>query len=104
MDVVLKRGIKNIHSQCDAELVLCQVRNIYQTRNDRLKHYHNLVWENIQDFDAFSISVVPHEYNDRIDSLVVSSTLLICHLDFVQDKYIIELIYRPSVPNNWDHW
>ncbi|XP_057818560.2 uncharacterized protein LOC131031461 [Cryptomeria japonica] len=85
MSVALKRGIKNLHAQGDAKLVVCQVRSIYQTRNDRLRHYCNLVWENIEDFDAFSISVVPREYNDRADSLVVSATSLIPHLDFGQD-------------------
>lgn len=55
---------------------------------------------NIEYFDAFSISVVPREYNDRADSLAISATLLIPHLDFGQDKYIIELIYKPSVPDN----
>ncbi|XP_059067600.1 uncharacterized protein LOC131858387 [Cryptomeria japonica] len=100
MSVALKRGIRNLHAQRDAELIVCQVRNIYQTKNDRLKHYRNLVWENIEDFDSFNISVVPREYNDRADSLAISATSLIPHLDFGQDKYIIEIINRPSVPDN----
>lgn len=100
MDVAHKRGIKNLHAQGDAKLVVCQVQNVYQTRNDRLKHYQNLVWDNIEIFYAFNIIVLPHEFNDRIDSLIVSATLLIPHIDFGQDRYTIELICRPRVPDN----
>lgn len=43
IEVEHKRRIKNLHAQGDDKLVVCQVRNIYQTRNERLKHYRNLI-------------------------------------------------------------
>lgn len=82
MNVAKKKGIKNLHAQGDAELIVCQVRNIYKTRRDRLRHYHNQVWDLIKAFDAFDISVVSHEFNDRADSLAISATSLVPHKDF----------------------
>lgn len=89
IEVAHKRGIKNLHAQDDAKLVVCQVRNIYQTTNDRLKHYPNLVWDNIEGFDAFNISMVPRDCNNREHPLAASANLLIPYKDFNQDKYSI---------------
>lgn len=43
MDVARKQSIKNLHAQADVELVVCQIKNIYQSRNDHLKHCRNLI-------------------------------------------------------------
>lgn len=82
MNVSQKKGIKNLHAQGDAELIVCQVRNIYLTRSDRLQHYDNLVWDLIEAFDAFDISIVSREFKDREDPLAVSSIYLVPHSDF----------------------
>lgn len=82
INVAQKKGINNLHAQGDVELVVFQVRNIYQTRNDWLKDYQNLVWDNIECFDAFNILVVSREFNSIANSLSHSATLLILYNDF----------------------
>ncbi|KAH9310583.1 hypothetical protein KI387_025618, partial [Taxus chinensis] len=67
-----ERGVRNLLACGDVELVFKQVRDLFQVKNRRLKHYRNLVWDSIEFFDAFSIKVVPREKNTRDDSLVVS--------------------------------
>ena len=66
----------------------------------KLKNYRNRVWDGIEGLDAFSIKVVPQEMNTRADSLVVSTSLLLPHPEFKDKKYQIEIVYRPSIPNN----
>ncbi|KAH9302635.1 hypothetical protein KI387_014218, partial [Taxus chinensis] len=75
----------------DAKLIVKQVKNQFQVKNDRLRHYKNKVWDAIETFDAFSIEFVPHEKNDKVDSLAVSASLMIPHSEFDQDKYTIEM-------------
>lgn len=72
-------------------------------RSDRLKHYQNLFWDSIEAFDAFDIYVVPREFNDREDSLVVLATLLIPHNDFSSPRYTIEMVFHPSVLDNFEN-
>ncbi|XP_057823611.2 uncharacterized protein LOC131035876 [Cryptomeria japonica] len=103
MKVAQQKGIKNLHAQGDAELIVCQIRNIYQTRSEKLRHYRNLVWDLIETFDAFDISVVSCEFNDRADSLAVSATSLIPHKDFLGSTYVVELVFRPGVPDSIAH-
>lgn len=98
MNVDQRKGIKNLHAQGDAELIVCQFRNIYQTRSYRLRHYRNLLWDLIEAFYAFDISMVSHEFNDMVDSLAVSATSLVPHRDFLGSMYIVELVFQPSVP------
>jgi ribonuclease HI len=48
----------------DSELVINQVRNIYQTKKQRLKQYINEVWDLIDNFFlAFNLSFIPREQN-----------------------------------------
>ena len=83
------RGIQNLHVKGDVELIVCQVKDQYQARNDRLRHYRDLAWGYIKLFDAFNISTFPRELNDRADALVVSTTLLLPHQDFEDNIYVI---------------
>lgn len=73
-------------------------------KNERLRHYRNHVWDEIEDFEAFSIESIPRDLNSRADPLAVSASLHIPHLDFATNKYSIEIIHRPSVPENNNSW
>jgi ribonuclease HI len=57
-------GIKEISVFGDAELVVKQVRNLYQAKHPRLRSYRNEVWDLIDSFFlAFNISFIPREEN-----------------------------------------
>lgn len=88
----------------DAELIVKQVRGRYVVRNDRMKHYKNRVWDEIEGFQPFFIDSIPREKNSRIDALAGSTTILIPHLDFDNDQYTIELIHQPNVLDNANSW
>lgn len=52
----------------------------------------------------FSIEFIPRAQNTKADSLAVSASLLLPHPKFKSDTYRIEMIYRPRVPDNVNHW
>ncbi|KAH9331978.1 hypothetical protein KI387_004086, partial [Taxus chinensis] len=79
MQAARERGIKNLKVQGDAELVVNQVKRIYQVKNERLRHYHNVVWDSIEEFDAFSIKVILRAQNDMADSLAILASLMLPH-------------------------
>ncbi|XP_059066420.1 uncharacterized protein LOC131857730 [Cryptomeria japonica] len=97
-------GVKLLRAKGDAELIVKQARRLFSVKNERLKHYRNRVWDEIEDLDAFSIEAIPRELNSKVDSLAVSASLLVPHPKFVEDIYRVELIYRPNVPDNSDSW
>ncbi|XP_057824544.2 uncharacterized protein LOC131036635 [Cryptomeria japonica] len=86
-------GVKLLRAKGDAELIIKQVRGLFIVKNERLKHYRNRVWDEIEDFNAFSIEAIPRELNSKVDSLAVSASLLVPHPEFVEDIYRVELIY-----------
>jgi ribonuclease HI len=97
-------GIKEIVVFGDAELVVKQVRNIYQAKHPRLRSYRNEVWDLIDNFFlAFNISFIPREENTLADSLAVSAGNFKVPLP-PKLKYDIEVKYRPSIPDNVKHW
>ena len=51
-----------------------------------------MVWDEIESFEAFSIEFVPRSQNTKVDSLSISASLLLPHLEFKSDTYRIEMI------------
>jgi ribonuclease HI len=88
----------------DVELIVHQVRNLYQAKHPRLRAYRNEVWDMIDSFFlAFNISFVPREENSVADSLAVSASNFKVPLP-PKLKYEVEIKYRPSIPDNVKHW
>ncbi|KAH9310678.1 hypothetical protein KI387_025713, partial [Taxus chinensis] len=91
LKMIKEKGVKNIKAQGDVELIVNQVKNVYQVKNDHLKHYSNMVWDCIEDCEAFSIKSMFTEHNDKANSLVMLASLLLPHPKFKEDKYTIEI-------------
>jgi ribonuclease HI len=88
----------------DVELIVQQVRNIYQTKHARLKAYRNEVWDLVDNFfSAFNISFIPRSVNSLVDSLVVSASSFKAPLP-PKLKYDVEVKYRPAIPDNVKYW
>ena len=97
-------GIKELAVFGDSELVIQQVKRVYQVKQYLLKVYRNEVWDLIENFFiAFNITFVPREYNETTDSLALAAAYFkvwkVTHL-----KYPIDVRYKPSVPDNIKHW
>jgi ribonuclease HI len=88
----------------DFELIVHQVKNIYQEKHPRLRTYRNEVWDLIDNFFlAFNISFIPKEENVMEDSLVVSASKF--KIPFPPKlKYDVEVKYIPSILDNVKHW
>jgi ribonuclease HI len=88
----------------DVELIVHQVRNLYQAKHPRLRAYRNEVWDLVDSFFLdFNISFVPREKNSMEDSLVVSASNFRVPLP-PKLKYEVEVKYKPSIPDNVKHW
>lgn len=99
-----QRGVKILRAFGDAELLVKQVRAQYTVKNTRLRNYRNRVWDEIEDFDAFSIQIVPREKNTREDLLATSVSLLLPHPEIEENQYKVEVLFRPNVPDNVEAW
>jgi hypothetical protein len=97
-------GIKEISLFGDAELIVQQIRNIYQTKHPRLKSYRNEVWDLIDSFFLdFNISFVSREENMMVDSLVVLASNFRVPLS-LKLRYDVEVKYRCYIPENVKNW
>jgi ribonuclease HI len=68
--------IQHLKVHGDSELIVQQVRNVYQKNNIQLKDYRNEVWDVVEAFFlSFNILYIPRNHNEQVDSLaVVAST------------------------------
>jgi hypothetical protein len=71
----MKRGFKQLKLEGDSELAVNKVRMQCEARNQCLKRYRNMVWDEIEYYDAFNISHVDRTLNKMVDSLTTTATL-----------------------------
>jgi ribonuclease HI len=97
-------GIEELSVFGDAELIVHQIKNLYQTKHPRLRSYRNEVWDLVDSFfSAFNISFIPREENTMADSLAVSASNFRIPIP-PKIKYDVEVKYRPSIPDNVKYW
>jgi hypothetical protein len=85
-------------------LVIQQSKNKFACKLNRLKGYRNAIWDLINDLDAFNLIAIPREQNLKADELAVAASTLQLPDVLIDENISVEVIFRPSVPNNVDHW
>ena len=97
-------GIKLLNIKGDSYLIVSQVKGQFACKYERLKRYRNVVWDIMEFFEALNLTDIPRELNSEVDELVVASSTLQPSEDLVKEEIKMEIIFRPSSPNNVDHW
>lgn len=96
-------GVEKLVVFGDAELVMQQVKKIYQVKQHKLKDYRNEVWDLVEHyFSSFNISYISREMNKLADSLDVAVSSFKVPLE-PKDSYEIHIKRRPSIPDNLKH-
>ena len=104
LEICKDRGIKLLNIKGDSDLIISQVKNIFACKSERLKRYRNAIWSTMEFFDALNLTTIPREMNTKADALAVAASTLQLSEDMVKEDVKMEIIFRPSVPDNVDHW
>lgn len=75
----------------------CSVKHHY------LKSYKNQVWDLFEHFEALHIQFVPRRFNQEANALAQMGANFDPTNDWFQKKGV-QLIFRPSIPNNDSFW
>jgi ribonuclease HI len=101
---VVDLKIEKIKIFGDSEIIVRQIKNTIHCNSPHLRNYEQEVQRLMNNFLAFNIIVVPRSKNLVVDSLATPSSRLSPLEDFEASKFSIELLYKPSVPNNITNW
>ena len=88
--------VKNLKVYGDSKIIVKQVRNKIHCISPHLKAYQNEVWYLLINFHALNISSIPRAKNVVVDLLATLATRLVP----MNNRCSIELLFRPSVPDN----
>ena len=88
----------------DFEIIVKQVRNTIHCLSTHLKHYQSLVQDLTSHFSAFNISSIPRSQNSAADLLANVASKLLPPEDYSPDRFSVELLFRPSIPDNVTNW
>jgi ribonuclease HI len=84
----------------DSELIIHQIKNIYQKKHKRLKQYINEVWEFLDNlFLAFNITFIHRNLNQQVDSLALAASNFRTPI-FPNLRFEIEVRHRTSILDN----
>lgn len=100
----IRLNIKYLQVFRDSKIVIQHVRNTIHCLSGHLKHYQSLVQNLTEHFIAFNISSIPRLQNASVDLLANVASKLIPSEDYSPDRFSIELIFRPSIPDNVTNW
>jgi hypothetical protein len=96
-------GAKRIAVHGDFEIIINQVKGIYQSKHPRLRAYRNLVLELLEEFSEYNFSVIPTRHNRIVEALATSASVFKIPI-IPNKKYEIEVKHRPAVPYNIKYW
>ena len=88
----------------DSEIVVKHVKNQIHCISSHLKHYQQLAQDLSRKFSALNIISISIMQNDSTDLLATIASRLIPPEGFSPNRFSVELIFRPFVPNNITNW
>ena len=80
------------------------MRKSIRCLSEHLQSYQREVGNLISHFDAFNINYVPRNQNQEADLLANVASKLIPSENLTPDFFSVELIFRPSIPDNIFNW
>jgi ribonuclease HI len=104
LNLAIDKGVTHLRGKGDSDLIVSQVMMKFATKNEKLKKYRDLAQSLSKSFKIVSLEAIPREDNHMADALAVSaSTLQPCEGP-LRDLCKMEVLFRPSVPDNLEHW
>jgi ribonuclease HI len=101
LEICKDMGVKCLNIKGD---LVIQLKNKFTCKSERLKRYRNAIWDSIGDLDALKLIAIPIEQNSKADELAVVASILHLSDNLIDENISVELIFRPSVPDNMNHW
>jgi len=96
-------GVKCLNIKGDSDLSIQQIKNKIACNYERLKRYRNAIWDSMKSLDDLNLISIPRDQNFRADELAVDASNLQLSHELIKENISVEVIFRPSVPDNMDH-
>jgi hypothetical protein len=69
-----------------------------------MRNYQQEVQRLIEHFEDFNFTTIPRTKNILVDFLAIAASRLSPLEDYEASRFTVELLYKPSVPNNISNW
>lgn len=100
LKVVVALKIKDIEIYGDSQLAVNQVRELFDTKDEKLKPYRVVVIELLDQFDRYIIENIPRINNRYVDAMASAASLAPFE---IEDEETILNICKLSSPSYADH-
>ena len=97
------KGIKKLEVKGDSDLIISQVNKQFACKSERLRRYRDAILDLIPCFDHIEFIAIPRDLNVKADRLAVAASTLQRPPELVDEEVKMEVIFRPSVPDNVDN-
>lgn len=104
LELCKDKNIKRLIVRGDSDLIISQVNKKFTCKSERLRRYRDAILDIIPCFDHIEFIAIPQECNVKADRLAVAASSLQKSPEIADKEVKMEVIFRPSVPNNVDNW
>lgn len=99
IEKLIELKIKNVLIYEDSNIIINQVKGVYQAKHPTLRSYRNLVLDLLKSFEGYQLTAIPRGQNVIANALAVAASLFKIPIH-PNRKYEIEVKHRPAVPDN----
>ena len=99
IDKLIELKIKNVFIYGDSELIINQVKGMYQEKHPIMRSYRNLVFDLLKSFEGYQLTTIPRGQNVIANALAVAASLFKIPIH-TNRKYKIEVKHRPAILDN----
>ena len=104
MKKAIDLDIKVFVAYGDSEIIVWHVRNSIHCISEHLQNFQQEAWNVISYFEAFNINSIPRFQNQETNLLANIDSKLVPSENISPNFFSIELIFRPSIPDNIVNW
>jgi len=98
-------NVKNIKAFGDSQIIVDRVRKrIHCNSPPHQVRYQHEVWSLIDSFGSLNTTYIPREQNQNADLMASMAAKLLPDFRLKKNKCYVQLIFRPSVPDNISNW
>ena len=104
LEIAKDMGIRVLIIKGVSDLIFSHVKNQFACKFERQRKYRNDVRDTMEYLNALDLMAVPWLKNSEVDKLAIVPSTLEFNEEMIKGNGKFEINFRPSIPDNLNHW
>jgi len=97
LKVEIEIGVTHLHIYGDSQLIVIKVNEIYNTKDEKLITYKNIISKLLVCFEEYQLKNIPRNNNKLVDAMASAALLISIEVEGREATFIIKNLETPSI-------